>query len=884
MGTPTDKHHISRRDALLLAAGATAAAGFDVRGRAIAQPMSAESFRDPPIKAWPIKHGGIKPMAHERLAMHVNAQSAVVTFRFFRPCRLERVEIPAIVYGRARPPVPCHPAHIIVSVYDDIAGRWKVIRELDIPENSKFAGRGLSDLTPQDEQAQFFEDALREAKPVTIDLGGLESDHLRLECDREHPTWPNFTEMNGGAHNVPFGIFNKAAVYGTPNLKYPIVQHYHEPLRHGSIRPAAPATMEVEIDPRMVLFRSAKLAIGFSLHRPLLLHLGWDDMGLGRTAVNRLLATHAVFGRSPALGGAMSGPMLRTLNADTGSHLWSGLLEIQGNEVRYKDLASNGSPTLNVTFRVESENVQMHIEQTSASPIAALEYEAWRFAWDTRTSPTGISAVPSQIPGRNGHVLLPAYFSGEGSGCLHVVERIEAQSARKSYLQVESYREAEALTAGLVIGERSADGFGVSIPAGFREATIELRVASLLPRLAAGLGEDALSPGIKRHWSTIYSCYRAEYRGFSNNCVSVNCHLGQAAQIEILAHTHQLAGGPDLLGMHRFTIEKALLDGGGYGYWREYFMDSDPTLLCATGAIYRMDPNRAWFEHVRPALNEVFDRMISKARNDGLLVQQNRSGNSGEFTLSTNGIDPTCFGWLDAFSNAWAYRALYNAAPIFVMLKDRVRAGKALDIAAKMRRSYAKEFLNPETGWIAGWRSRDGQLHDPGYLGINGLAIAYGLLDPQAARRALVNLEARRAQVCRVSPQIGLPYNLVPTKYEDQIFPQLIGGSDPTYELFCDGGLSTLLAGHYIRALSCSGFKTEARKLADELDAGYAAGFFTGAVGSGNEMRSWEGMPSGYEGTLIYSLTTLYAVAVEKGFIAVQSPEWWPALPKINEI
>jgi hypothetical protein len=124
----------------------------------------------------------------------------------------------------------------------------------------------------------------------------------------------------------------------------------------------------------------------------------------------------------------------------------------------------------------------------------------------------------------------------------------------------------------------------------------------------------------------------------------------------------------------------------------------------------------------------------------------------------------------------------------------------------------------------------------------------------------------------------------VPTRYEDQIFPQLIGGSDPTYELFCDGGLSTLLAGHYIRALSCNGFKTEARKLADDLDAGYAAGFFTGAVGSGNEMRSWEGMPSAYEGTLIYSLTTLYAVAVEKGLIAVQSPEWWPALPKVKGI
>jgi hypothetical protein len=44
-------------------------------------------------------------------------------------------------------------------------------------------------------------------------------------------------------------------------------------------------------------------------------------------------------------------------------------------------------------------------------------------------------------------------------------------------------------------------------------------------------------------------------------------------------------------------------------------------------------------------------------------------------------------------------------------------------------------------------------------------------------------------------------------------------------------------------------------------------------------MRSWEGLPTGYEGTLTYNHGLIYSVAVEKGYITPQSPEWWPNMP-----
>jgi hypothetical protein len=91
--------------------------------------------------------------------------------------------------------------------------------------------------------------------------------------------------------------------------------------------------------------------------------------------------------------------------------------------------------------------------------------------------------------------------------------------------------------------------------------------------------------------------------------------------------------------------------------------------------------------------------------------------------------------------------------------------------------------------------------------------------------------------------------------------------------------LSSNLIEYYLRALSLYGFKEEARHLADEFDKGYTAGIFSGGIGSGNEMRSWDGIPTGYEGTLTYNHGLIYAVAVEKGYIDPLEPEWWPEMP-----
>jgi len=830
------------------------------------------------IETFPLAHGGLKPTHHERLNTMVNAQTAVATLRFYRPARVDRIEIPPTVYGRGTPPVPTHPAHLVVSVYNRSSGQWEVVRDVRFPENPKFSGAGLTARTPMKEMEAFFAEALKATPPYTIELGGLETDHLRLECDREHPVWPNTGECNGNIYSVPFGIFREVSVFGVPLQPRPTIAPYHTILEQGPIEPVAPAGMEVTVDASKVLFRGPRLSVGFSLYRPMLLHLGWDDLGEGRADLNRLLVTRSIVltdMRIVLLGG-LSGPVLRTLDYDIGSHLWTGRLEVKGNEVRYLGVHATKDLRLNVTFTVEADRLQTEIEEICSQKFAAVEYESWRLAWDVRVSPTGTNGVPSQQAGRNGHVPLPAYISGEGSGCLSL-RRTDGGQGDGTHLQVESYRGSEALTCGVVLGERAVDGFGIVVPEGTRKAKFELAVTNFQPRRSAG-AQGPMSPGIRRSWATLISCYRPEYRGFSNNCASVNCHLGQWSPIEVLAHTEQPADGPDLFAMLRFTVEKAVLDGGGYGYWREYFMDSDPSLLCAAGAAYRGGPSKDWLERIRPGLIEVFERMVATSDESGLLVNKDLSGNTGEFTRSTNGIDTVCFGHLDAYSNAFAYRGLRSIAPVFKALGETERLGRANDIADRMRKSYGPTFINPETGWVSGWRSLDGKLHDYAYLVINGMAIAFGLLDDDVAQKALKGLEELRRKTCAVSPRLGLPVNLIPHKFEDHYLPQFLKGSQPSYEIFTDGGLSSNLAEYYLRSLSEHGFKKEARQMADDFDQGFADGVFSGGVGSGNEMRSWEGLPTGYEGTLTYNHGLIYAVAVEKGFVKPMDPEWWPAL------
>lgn len=821
-----------------------------------------------------VHHAGRRKVMHPELQKEIYSQTAVCYLRFLRKVRIDHLELPVtctdagavLGSGRGVPKVPTHPAHILVSSFDRKQNRWQAIREMDLPPNPKFAGVGLSQGMPIEEMEAFFSNAVAEQLPHRIELGGMVTDCIKVECDREHPVWPNHVEMNGGPFNVPFGMLQPLGAFGQ-ELETAVGPIYNRKLEKAVFAPAAPAGMTITTrNPLEIGFQGRKLFVGFSLIRPMMTHLAWDYFGESQVSGNRLLF------RGTDLGG-LNGPSYITAEGNFCSQNMTGKVLVEGNQVRYQDIETGCGIVLNAVFTVTAESITMELEQKAERDLPVLEGEAWRFLWNMRAGMTGVAALPVEKDGRNGFVKMPALIAGDESGCLSV-----KLMAGKGAFHTESHRVHEARSTGFILGEQDTAETPMVIPKGISKAVFEITPCTLLP--VPREREAELSDGVKKCWAAGFSAFRPEFGGFSNNAVSANCHVNQHVAFDFAVFTAKSPGGMDPVELVKFSLGRALMDGGGYGYHRSLFLDSDPILLSGAGRIFQLAGDKKWLEQVSPGIFAAAGRITGNFDDqEGMIVSRALSGNSGTCRWSSNAMDVIGFGHLDAYVNAWSFRAMKNASVMCDVLGNRPLARQCDDIADALSENYARQLVNPETGWVSGWKSRDGQLHDFGFLWVNGVACAFGVMAPSATRHALEKLEETRQKVFPESGYLGLPLNLLPIKETDHMLPRLNKGYKlrPTYENYTDGALSPFFSGYYIRALSANGLKKESGKIAASLEQGFADGKFHGGHGTGKEFTAWTGADSGYEGTFGPNSSPLYAIAVERGAIIPPAPEWWPA-------
>jgi hypothetical protein len=839
----------------------------------------------------PVTHAGRRCIMHPELQRELYVQTAVCYLRFLRRVRIAHLTLPVLAVqtasGRWVPNVPTHPAHIIVSALDRRTNRWSVVQEVDLPPNPKFAGAGLSQDMSIEEMESFLRTAVAEQPPHRIELGGIETDCIRVECDREHPVWPNHGECNGGPFNVPFGTLQELRAFGE-DLGARTAPAYRRKLARGAFSPVAPVGMALDTrNPLEVGFRGDRLSVGFSLIRPMITRLSWSHFGDSTPSGNRLLFKGS-WASGDSLGG-QNGPSYLTPAGNFVPQNMSGSVEVVDNQVRYLDIDTGCGIIVNARFTVTAGAIIVELEQVAQREITVLEGEAWRLLWNMRAGLTSVAALPVEKEGRNGFVQLPALIATDEGGCLAV--RLLSGSGA---LHTESYRQLEARSLSFVLGGSDTADAPPALAPGTHRAVFELTPTALLPVPAEK--EASLSEGVRRCWTAGFSAFRPEFGGFSNNAISTNCHVNQHVAFDFAAFTERWSGGPDSsvrpdssgepgptggldpLELVKFSVGRALLDGGGYGYHRNLYLDTDPILLSGAGRIVQLSGDRGWLERVTPGITAAANRILDNfdAR-EGMIVCRALSGNTGSHRWSSNAMDVIGFGHIDAYVNAWSFRGLRNAAALFTRLGDTSLAARCTDTAAALGANYARQLVNPQTGWVSGWRSRDGQLHDFGFLWINGVACAFGVMDAATTRRALGALEARRREVFPESGYLGLPLNLVPLVPGDHMLPKLGYQLKPTYENYTDGALSPIFCTYYIRALSRYGFTLECRALVESLEAGFADGMFHGPYGTGKEFMTWTGADSGYEGTFGPNSGPLYAIAVERGFITPTEPEWWLA-------
>lgn len=221
---------------------------------------------------------------------------------------------------------------------------------------------------------------------------------------------------------------------------------------------------------------------------------------------------------------------------------------------------------------------------------------------------------------------------------------------------------------------------------------------------------------------------------------------------------------------------------------------------------------------------------------DGLIESTVRLGISGRHHWSTNWLDVCSFGWKDAWSNALLYPVLRQLARVLPALGRADLVEGFGDWADRLRAAYLPAFYNEETGWIAGWRCREGRLHDYAFAYVNGCAVANGLLDAPLARRVMERLWAELARVGFDDYRLGLPLN---------------------FRKIPDGGVSLSPARWFIAALYRVGMRDEADRLLVAMCGSLADGSAIGGCGSGVDVRNWDGTPGGYEGLLCDQLGLL---------------------------
>jgi hypothetical protein len=156
----------------------------------------------------PITHAHLKPVTHPQLQAKINSRTAVRYIRFLRPVKLDRLELPRHVYGRWTPRVPTHPAHIVVSTLDSTTHAWKAVRDIRLEPDPRIWGEGLTQEMSEAQMNAHFQEVLDTQVVPVINMGGVETDLLKIECDLEHPVWPNHGETNGNVYHVPFGILD----------------------------------------------------------------------------------------------------------------------------------------------------------------------------------------------------------------------------------------------------------------------------------------------------------------------------------------------------------------------------------------------------------------------------------------------------------------------------------------------------------------------------------------------------------------------------------------------------------------------------------------------------------------------------------------------------
>jgi len=406
-----------------------------------------------------------------------------------------------------------------------------------------------------------------------------------------------------------------------------------------------------------------------------------------------------------------------------------------------------------------------------------------------------------------------------------------------------------------------------------------LEVVDIYPG-SAQLAKDPRFDGFRRDWLEILQL-SPQHRALANHAASDVCAFTLFEYSAVAARTPPLAPGLTALDLIRQTLDRYLGGMKAYGIanyvpnsglpWD--FADTYPSLLIAASDYVQGSKDDVWLKKNYPRLKHWATTMLAMDREGIGLIEYPESGNSGTWdkkfsTHAANWWDDIGFGYLDAYSNALAYHSLVGMAELARRANQRADAELYAGRAEKLRSVYFNTFYNSATGVLAGWKSKDGKLHDYYFTFVNGTAITYGLVPRDKAYQIMDRLLAKMKEVGYRRFEYGLPGNLIPIRRDDYLEAReewgggvKEDGSDG-FQIYENGGATACFAYFTIQALYQLGRHKEADAILFPMLRSFEDGGFQGSAPNGRsyDWKSWDGKPYGYEGLLVDGYMTLLAV------------------------
>jgi hypothetical protein len=472
-------------------------------------------------------------------------------------------------------------------------------------------------------------------------------------------------------------------------------------------------------------------------------------------------------------------------------------------------------------------------------------------------------------------VTLPAILHIPGQGTL----RITGESAGETPLRLGYQASREEVT--------------ITFPSGTTEipwVECTLDVINIYPENASVEG-DARFDGFRRCWLNILQL-SSKHRTLANHAGSDVAGLCYHEYSEIAMLTGELAvgvSGPQLL---RDSLNLILagrktygMPGYPHGDYPETSLDTWPSLLIAAHNYYLASEDEAWVKtHIDTLLEWGYASLKTDSNGNGL-IEFHQSGNLGECKVRpANWWDCINFGHEDAYSNALAYRAFRGLAQLAAVAGREDESATFDNAAEKLKAAYYPTLYNESTGMLAGWKSRDGMLHDYAFTFIQGMAITYGLVDDEEkANKLLDAVMAKMQEVGYNRFDLGLPGNLINVPKEDyynETKPRW--GGENTFQVYENGGASANHAYFTLAALYRLGRREEADRILFPILNSFNECAFQGTGNNEdktNDWRTWDGVPWGYEGLLSDNYLVVKAVLVRQGLVDPQWGRWQDEYP-----